>query len=102
MTRVLMMTLGYSFLVLGVLGLFLPFLQGILFLVVGLLILSRYTFWAGRSLDWTKRRHPRIHETIEQAEAIALRWGARVQGWFGGGTARPAAQERLRHDAPDP
>ena len=65
--------LGWAFVVLGVAGLFLPFLQGFLFLAVGLMILSgvspRARLWrqrlvarypaAGRALDraknWLKR-----------------------------------------------
>ena len=37
---------GYAFLVLGVLGLFLPVLQGVLFLLIGLLILAKNAPWA--------------------------------------------------------
>ena len=37
----LMLALGWVFIFLGILGLFLPILQGILFLAIGLVILSR-------------------------------------------------------------
>lgn len=74
MTRLWMMGLGYGFLVLGVLGLFLPFLQGFLFLLVGLLILARHAPWAERVLVWLKQRHPKAAELIEKAEAISDRW----------------------------
>lgn len=74
MTRLWMLGLGYGFLVLGVLGLFLPFLQGFLFLLVGLLILARHAPWAERVLDWLKRRHPKAAEMIESAEAMSDRW----------------------------
>jgi len=43
---------GFALLVLGVVGLFLPFLQGIAFIVLGLLLLSREYHWARRLLDW--------------------------------------------------
>ena len=36
-----LLSLGWGFIVLGILGLFLPILQGILFLAIGLIILSR-------------------------------------------------------------
>ncbi|WP_044642407.1 PGPGW domain-containing protein [Risungbinella massiliensis] len=52
--------LGYSFLVLGVLGLFLPFLQGILFLLIGLAILSKTTPWAHRLLEKFRAKHPKL------------------------------------------
>ena len=51
MKHIVMLVLGYGFLVLGVLGLFLPFLQGFLFLLVGLLILARHAPWAERLLE---------------------------------------------------
>ena len=47
---------GFALLVLGVIGLFLPFLQGIAFIVLGLLLLSREYHWARRLLDWVKRK----------------------------------------------
>ena len=86
MNSLVMQGVGYSFLILGVLGLFLPFLQGFLFLFVGLLILSRYASWAQRALDWLRRRHPKAGEMIDKAEAMTDRWvhggGDRVRGWW--------------------
>lgn len=82
MTRIAMIGLGYGFLVLGVLGLFLPFLQGILFLLVGLLILARHAPWAERMLERVKARHPAMRSSVEKAEAIADRWSERTRGFF--------------------
>ncbi|MDF1587507.1 PGPGW domain-containing protein [Geminicoccaceae bacterium 1502E] len=82
MTRIAMMGLGYGFLVLGVLGLFLPFLQGILFLLVGLLILARHAPWAERMLERLKGRHPHLKSSIEKAEALADRWSERTRAFF--------------------
>ncbi len=52
-------TLGAVCLVLGVIGLFLPFLQGILFLAVGLSLLGAESEWARqyrkRLLQWIRR-----------------------------------------------
>lgn len=48
------------FLLVGIAGLFLPFLQGILFILVGLAILSPQYLWARRTLEWAKRRFPRV------------------------------------------
>ena len=83
MTRIVMLGLGYGFLVLGVLGLFLPFLQGFLFLIVGLLILARHAAWAQRALDWVKQRHPKAGEMIERAEEWADRWVQKVEDRLG-------------------
>lgn len=73
-----MLGLGYGFLALGVLGLFLPFLQGVLFLVVGLLILSRHAPWAERLLGRLKARHPSIARMVVAAEELAQRWTDRL------------------------
>lgn len=47
---------GFGLIVLGVIGLFLPVLQGIAFILLGLLLLSREYHWARRLLDWAKRK----------------------------------------------
>ena len=84
MTRFLMLGLGYSFLGLGVLGLFLPILQGILFLAIGLIILSRHADWAERFRRRLETRYPRAGELFTRAEVMAERWmhkiGRRVRG----------------------
>jgi uncharacterized membrane protein YbaN (DUF454 family) len=80
---ILMQILGYAFLVLGVLGLFLPILQGFLFLFVGLLILARYAPWAQRLLDHLEERYPKFGQVKDQAESAMERWGKKIAGWFG-------------------
>lgn len=40
----------------GVIGLFLPFLQGIALIIAGLLLLAREFHWARRVVDWLRRR----------------------------------------------
>jgi uncharacterized protein YqgC (DUF456 family) len=54
--RLARLTLGATLLGLGVVGLFLPFLQGILFIVLGLTVLSRESSRARRLLGWVKER----------------------------------------------
>ena len=49
---------------LGVIGLFLPVLQGVLFLLIGLFILSTEYVWAQRLLLKIRNRFP----------AVALQW----------------------------
>jgi len=49
MKRLLALLLGWSFIVLGVIGLFLPVLQGVLFLLIGLFVLSSEYAWAPRT-----------------------------------------------------
>jgi uncharacterized membrane protein YbaN (DUF454 family) len=69
---------GYAFLVLGVLGLFLPFLQGILFLVIGLLILAKHATWAHNLLQRFRDQHPRAGELIDRAETSMESWWQRI------------------------
>lgn len=57
---------GWAFIVIGVLGVFLPLLQGVLFMVIGLTILStRYAF-AQRMLARLERKYPEIYAKVER------------------------------------
>jgi uncharacterized membrane protein YbaN (DUF454 family) len=69
---------GYAFLVLGVLGLFLPFLQGFLFIVIGLLILAKQAPWAHNLLQRFRDQHPRAGELIDRAETRMADWWQRI------------------------
>jgi uncharacterized membrane protein YbaN (DUF454 family) len=69
---------GYAFLVLGVLGLFLPFLQGILFLLIGLLILAKNAPWAHNLLERVRERYPKAGALIETAETTMTGWWDRI------------------------
>lgn len=82
MSRVVVTVLGYGFLALGVVGLFLPFLQGLLFIVVGLVLLSRHSLWARRLLDRFKERHPQAGRVIQQAERLVRRTTYRLRVAF--------------------
>lgn len=75
LTRII---LGWVCLGLGVLGLFLPFLQGVLFLAIGLVLLAREQPWAHRLLLWLRRRYPRLAEMFDRAHAKAEHWIRRV------------------------
>jgi uncharacterized membrane protein YbaN (DUF454 family) len=69
--RRLLMIAGWVFLVLGVLGLFLPVLQGILFLLVGLILLARAQPRFRLLKQRLRRRYPRYARIFEHAEARA-------------------------------
>jgi hypothetical protein len=79
------LTLGVAFLILGVLGLFLPVLQGILFLLIGMILLSRESEWVRRHVERLRARHPGIARTLDTAEARAERLWQRVAGRRNGG-----------------
>lgn len=51
-------TAGWVCIILGVAGLFLPILQGILLLLLGLLLLAKRYKWARRLLEKLRRRYP--------------------------------------------
>ncbi len=81
MKRPVMLALGYSFLVLGVLGMFLPILQGFLFLAIGLAILARHAAWARLLRMRLVARYPRLGAKMDEAERVAHRWWVRFQGF---------------------
>jgi len=71
--KIVVLITGWSFIVLGIAGLFLPILQGILFLIIGLVILSSEYVWAHHLLNHVKTRFPKITKVIVSAE----KWVAR-------------------------
>ncbi len=62
--KIIVLAVGWTFIVLGVLGLFLPVLQGILFLIIGLMILSSEYVWAHRVLQKARERFPAIRDQV--------------------------------------
>lgn len=76
--KVVILATGWAFVLLGVLGLFLPVLQGILFLLVGLLILSTEYVWAHHLLQRMRNRFPGIASKLEQAKTRSEEWMAKV------------------------
>ena len=75
MKRVGFLVLGWFLVGLGVFGLFLPFLQGVLFIMIGLAILSSRSTTVKGWLDRFGRRYPDQHQRIEALKN-------RVTGWF--------------------
>ncbi len=80
---------GLALLVLGVLGLVLPILQGVLFLALGLFVLREEYGWANRGMAWLRAKWPRQIEGVEALEGRLIGWGkrqsARVRGLLRGG-----------------
>lgn len=64
--RIPLLALGWLLLVLGVPGLFLPGLQGILMIVVGLALASLGSDTVHRFLERRLQRHPRLWERLER------------------------------------
>ena len=72
--RLLIWCLGWVFIALGILGLFLPVLQGILFLLIGLYLLSSTSPWAERLLNRLRKRFPKTSKTFEEAKEKVASW----------------------------
>jgi uncharacterized protein len=92
---ILWQALGYAFLVLGVLGMFLPILQGFLFLFVGLIILARHAPWAERLLNYLRQRSRRLDRAIIMAEARTHEWRERAEATWHDWRLSTAQQARL-------
>ncbi|MGI9499950.1 MAG: PGPGW domain-containing protein [Geminicoccaceae bacterium] len=84
MKTILLQALGYLFLVLGVLGMVLPILQGFLFLAIGLIILAKTAPWAERLLDRFRVRYPQAGALVDKAETKVEEWGRKAAAFFGG------------------
>jgi uncharacterized membrane protein YbaN (DUF454 family) len=69
--RIGLWCLGWVFLILGVLGLFLPILQGILFILIGLFLLSGTSPWAERLLNKMRERFPKVSQAFDEAKEKA-------------------------------
>ena len=74
--RSLVVVSGLLFLVLGLIGLVLPFLQGFLFLTIGLILLSISSTRVRGWVEKHTRRFPRVHDGFERME----RWITRIIG----------------------
>lgn len=72
--RIGVITVGWAFILLGIAGLFLPILQGVLFLLIGLLILSTEYVWAHHLLQKLRARFPKLAVTMDEAKVRAERW----------------------------
>lgn len=76
--RSIVLLIGWGLLALGVMGLFLPFLQGVLLLLAGLSVLSSQYAWAQRMLQRLRRRFPRLSERGGRIEI----WARSRLGWI--------------------
>ena len=82
MKTILLQGLGYLFLVLGVLGMVLPILQGFLFLAIGLIILAKTAPWAARLLARFRKKYPEGGVLIDKAEVKVEEWGRKAVAFF--------------------
>lgn len=80
MRRTILLILGWLFVVLGVLGLALPLLQGLLFLAVGFYLLSFEQPWVRRQRAALERRFPQAGDKLRAGESKARALYRRLTG----------------------
>ena len=73
------LTLGWVFILLGILGLFLPILQGILFLCIGVLLLSSESSRMRLLILKLGRRYPKFRTALTAAKGKARAWRDRLR-----------------------
>ena len=80
--RFVILASGWMFIVLGILGLFLPILQGILFLAIGAYLLSLESPMARRVIARMRRRYPKLGATFDTARLRAAHILHRINARF--------------------
>lgn len=76
--RILILALGWFFIIFGIIGLFLPVLQGILFLLIGLVILSRASKTVRNWLEKLKNRYPKFGYYLDKAKETVRGWKKKI------------------------
>ena len=85
--RIVVLVIGWTLIALGVVGLFLPVLQGVLFILLGLWVLSTESETAHRWLENARKRHPKADAKLKQ-------WGR----WWRRQLGRDRREETNRPD----
>ena len=78
--RAAVLVVGWAFLIVGIAGLFLPILQGVLFILIGLFILSSEYIWAHHLLEKLRQRFPRVARPLDHAKEKSAHWLRRIFG----------------------
>lgn len=86
--RIAIYVVGWAFIILGILGIVLPVLQGVIFLLIGLYILSSVSPRAARMLIRLRKRFPRVNDQFERARPRAKAVLARIAEKFSGAKSK--------------
>jgi len=80
LSRIKWLVVGTSLVILGIVGLFLPILQGILFIVIGVLCLAKGSATIRSQKMGFKKRYPRIGAKLIFMENKARKWREKRRG----------------------
>lgn len=72
--KAIRLTLGYGFLLFGMLGGFIPILQGWVFVALGLILLKDHARWARALSAWLRRRYPKARPAFKTAYQKIDEW----------------------------
>ena len=90
--RILLLGLGWALVLFGGIGLFLPVLQGVLFILLGLYVLSRESAVAHRMFERLRARYPKIearmHRLKDRLRNLWPAWSRRKAGDDADGSTR--------------
>ncbi|MEN8163032.1 MAG: PGPGW domain-containing protein [Acidobacteriota bacterium] len=78
--RILVLVLGWALVLLGIVGLFVPILQGILFILLGLWVLSRESHWARRCLRRMRLKFPAADRRLRELQRKFRKSGRSSEG----------------------
>lgn len=78
--RLLILATGWLCILLGILGIFLPVLQGILFLAIGSYLLSLESPWVRNKMLTLQRRYPKLGATLDEARIRAAHYARKILG----------------------
>ncbi|MGB8888382.1 MAG: PGPGW domain-containing protein [Candidatus Korobacteraceae bacterium] len=77
--RWLILGIGWGFVLLGIAGFVVPVLPGLLFLAIGLIVLSGEYFWARNLLAKLTARFPSLATHVNYATEKAQAWVGRTR-----------------------
>lgn len=72
--RVVVLAIGWTLIAIGVVGLFVPILQGVLFIMLGLYVLSRESRLARHWLARLKQRYPKVYARVRAIKKNLKSW----------------------------
>lgn len=76
--RIAILVIGWGLVAVGVVGLFVPILQGVLLIMLGLYLLSRESRTARGWLRKLQRRYPKTHAKMKRIKDTLKTWWRRT------------------------